>query len=137
MNKKYNQAFYTIALITILLLAANITSAQTEITKRVRFPAGINSTVVKGKLPKEDMTHVYVLRATKGQRIKLSMTFTGRGDAEFSFKLPNGENVDEDSIINTVWEGDLPQTGDYKIRVFNPGKIRGVTSYTLKIILRR
>jgi hypothetical protein len=29
----------------------------------------------------------------------------------------------------------LPQTGDYKIDVFNPGKIRGVVKYTLAISL--
>ncbi|HEX8246709.1 MAG TPA: hypothetical protein VF599_00875 [Pyrinomonadaceae bacterium] len=135
--KNYNRAFYVIALTVVLLLAARVSSAQTEITKTIRFPAGRNSTILSGKLPKSDMTHVYILRAAKGQRIKLGITFTGSGDAEFSFKLPNGKNVDEDSIINTEWEGILPQTGNYQIRVFNPSKIRGMTNYALKISLVR
>lgn len=135
--KNYNQLFYAIALTAILLLTVGVSSAQTEITKTVRFPAGRNSTAITGKLPKGDMTHVYILRASKGQRIKLGITFTGNGEADFSFKLPNGKNVDEDSIINTEWEGVLPQTGNYQIRVFNPAKIRGITNYTLKIAFVR
>lgn len=129
--------FSAIALTVVLLLAAGVSSAQTEIAKTVRFPAGRSSTAIKGQLPKGDVTHVYTLRAAKGQRIQLSITFTGRGEADFSFKLPNGENVDEDSIINTEWEGVLPQTGNYRIRVYNPAKIRGITNYTLKISLSR
>jgi hypothetical protein len=135
--KIYRQMFSAIALTVVLMLAASVSSAQTEIAKTVRFPAGRNSTAIKGQLPKGDVTHVYTLRAAKGQRIQLSITFTGRGEADFSFKLPNGGNVDEDSIINTEWEGVLPQTGNYQIRVYNPAKIRGITNYTLKITFIR
>ncbi|HEX8367760.1 MAG TPA: hypothetical protein VF604_04265 [Pyrinomonadaceae bacterium] len=135
--KNYRRVFHAIALTVVLLLLAGVSSAQTEVTKTVRFPTGRNSTAIKGQLPKGDVTHVYILRATKGQRVQLSITFTGRGEADFSFKLPNGENVDEDSIINTEWQGVLPQTGNYQIRVYNPAKIRGITNYTLKITFVR
>jgi hypothetical protein len=135
--KNYHRVFHAIALTVVLLLLAGVSSAQTEITRTVRFPAGRNSTAVNGRLPKGDVTHVYILRASKGQRIKLSISFTGRGEADFSFKLPNGGNVDEDNIINTEWKGVLPQTGNYQIRVYNPAKIRGITNYTLKIAFER
>lgn len=116
------------------MFAAQAAFAQTEVVKRVRLTTA-KSAILTGTLPKGDMTHVYLLRAAKDQGLKVDISFTGRGDAEFSLKRPDGENIDENNIILGDWEGILPQAGDYKIIVFNPSQIRGVTRYVLKISL--
>ncbi len=134
MKKIYNRTLIAIALIVVLSAAA---SARRTITKRVRLTAGSSAATLKGTLPVGDMTHVYVLRAAKNRRLKVNLTFTGRGDADFSLKRPDGKNVDEASIINSDWAGVLPQTGDYKINVFNPAQIRGAVKYTLEIRLQK
>ena len=136
MNKIYHRAIYAIVAV-VLLSAAHSASAQTEVTRRVRLTAPGNSAILKGTLPKGDVTHVYLLRAAKNQRLKVSIAFTGRGDAEFSLKRPDGKNVDEENIINSDWEGVLPVAGDYKINVFNPAQIRGVVKYTLKVSIEK
>ncbi len=135
MNEQYKRKFRAIAVFIVLSAAAFNVTAQTVITKRIKLKARSGSTTVKGTLPAGDLTRVYVLRAAKNQRLKLRVTFTGRGDADFSLKRPDGKDVDEENIINSKWAGVLPQTGDYKINVFNPSKIRGVVKYDLIISL--
>jgi len=135
MNKIYERKFCAIAALIILSAAAFTAAAQTKITRRVTLKAGSGSTMIKGTLPIRDMTHVYVLRLSKNQRLNVSINFTGRGDADFSLKRPDGKDVDEENIINSKWTGNVPQTGDYKINVFNPAKIRGDVKYALKISL--
>ena len=131
MKKSISLIAFAVFFMTAFFVSAN---AQRETVKRVRFNGG--RAIINNALPaKGDPVHVYVFRGVKGQRFKIEITATGRGDANFSFKRPNGENLDEESIINTDLQGVLPESGEYKIRVFNPSKIRGATKYSLKIFV--
>ncbi|MDQ2747053.1 MAG: hypothetical protein M3T96_07330 [Acidobacteriota bacterium] len=136
MNRFYYRIIY-LSVVFFLGLAVGSASAQKVIASRVKLSANVGANEVEGTLPKGDLTRVYVLRAAKNQRLKVSVSFTGHhGEADFSLKRPDGADVDEANIINDQWEGILPQTGDYKINVFNPAKIRGTVKYTLKISLQ-
>ena len=83
-----------------------------------------------------DERHVYLLRARAGQTVTVRITARGRGDAVFSIRKPDGEHVDEDRSVETEWSGELPETGDYRISVFNPTQFRGLTRYTLEVRMR-
>jgi hypothetical protein len=86
--------------------------------ERVRFAHGASSAVVEGSIT-GDQTVDYVLGARKGQTASISMA-TENGANYFNILAP-GEN--EAAFFNgstgdNQFEGVLPESGDYKIRVY-------------------
>ncbi len=117
-------------------IAATATTAQDR-TRRIRFVPGRTTAIIRGALlARGDESHIYLLRARAGQTITAHITASGRGDAAFSIRTPDGEIIDEDRSIEIDWSGELPQTGDYRITVFNPARVRGFTRYTLEVTVR-
>jgi hypothetical protein len=124
-----------IALPAILLLTAATTWAQ----KRVRFPAGRTTVVLKGRTtggPSESggMNPVsYLVRARKGQTMTLHLT-SARKNAVLGLYAP-GMDLVEGAQNSADWSGKLPKTGNYEIIVF-PEDEKTNTSFTLEITIR-
>ena len=126
---------FVICVLVFGLLAVQGAAAQTK--TRVKFPAGTHGTTVKGTVRGYDYRD-YVVGASKGQTIELSLTATGSSSV-FSVFLPNKENLDLGAEQND-FTGELPVSGDYVIRV---GMMRSaarrkgsVSNFTLKISIR-
>ena len=125
-----------VVLLSVLLLAAPAAPAQ----KRVKFPPGRTTVVLKGKTtggPSEGggMNPVsYVLRARKGQQMTLHLT-SAKKNAVFAIYLPRMESLIEDASNSTDWSGVLPKSGDYEIIVFPKDEVTD-TTFTLEVTIR-
>jgi hypothetical protein len=127
---------FIVAFLALSLLTAPATaSAQ----KRVKFPTGRTTVVLKGKTtggPSESggMKPVnYVLRVRKGQQLTLHLTSTKK-NAVFSVYLP-GMDLLEGAQNKTDWNGKLPKSGDYEIIVFPQDEMTN-TTFTLEVGIR-
>ena len=125
-------------ILSMLLVEGAIATTAAQRDRRIRFPRGRTTAILRGTLTaRGDESHVYLLRARAGQTLTVHITARGRGDAAFSIRSPRGGHVDEDNPIGTDWSGELPQSGDYRITVFNPSAhVRGLTRYTLEVTVR-
>lgn len=104
---------------TIAILAPAAALARDDIrVERVRFAHGASSAVVEGSITGYE-TVDYVLGARKGQTANVSMA-TDNGANYFNILAP-GENevaLFNGSMDENQFEGVLPESGDYKIRVY-------------------
>ena len=117
----------------LLLFSPKIAEAQS--IERVRFAGGATAATVRGTL-KGNVSRYrdYIVRARAGQQMNLE--FLGATKAEFVVFNWNEENL---SFGAKEWAGELPETGDYKVRVILNRAFarRGVqTSFVLKISIR-
>lgn len=125
-----------IGLVAVLLLTASTTFAQ----KRVKFPPGRTTVILKGMTtggPSESggMQPVsYVVRARKGQQMTLHLT-SAKKNAVFSVYLPGMDPMTGDAWESTDWTGTLPKSGNYEIIVF-PRDEATNTRYTLEVTIR-
>jgi len=123
-------------------LAAFVTSsalARNDIrTERVQFKPGTSSATIQGKI-KGYETVDYVLEASKGQHMNVSMG-TKNGANYFNILAP-GENevaMFVGSTSGNQFEGTLPKSGDYKIRVYmmrSAARRDEVANYQLEMIV--
>ncbi len=107
--------------------------------RRIRFPPGRTTAVVKGTL-KGSADVTYLLRATKGQTLLAHLAVAKNEYASLliegpgGIRLQNGDGSDagEDFSVN------LPRTGDYKIVVFPPDTAgrNDLAHYTLEVTVR-
>ena len=124
-----------LAFLIILLVTASTTWAQ----KRVKFPPGRTTVILKGTTtggPSESggMNAVsYKLRAQKGQTMILHLT-SAKKNAVFGVYAPGTELIEGAQSV-TDWSGTLPKTGDYEIIVF-PEDEKTNTTFTLEITIR-
>jgi hypothetical protein len=124
-----------VALLTLLLLIAPSAWAQ----KRVKFPPGRTTVVLKGKTtggPSESggMNPVsYKLRARAGQQMTLHLT-SAKKNAVFGLYAP-GMDLVEGAQSVADWSGTLPKTGDYEIIVFPQDEVTN-TTFTLEVTIR-
>ncbi|HEX8636885.1 MAG TPA: hypothetical protein VF692_02395 [Pyrinomonadaceae bacterium] len=117
----------------LLLFSANHAEAQS--IERVRFAAGATAATVRGTL-KGNVSRYrdYIVRGRAGQQ--MSLEFLGATKAEVVVFDSNEENL---SFGVKEWTGELPEDGDYKVRVILNRAFarRGAqTSYVLKISIR-
>jgi hypothetical protein len=104
--------------------------------ERVHFKRGANSAVVVAKI-KGYETVDYVLGARAGQHMNVSLV-TKHGATYFNILVP-GENevaMFNASVSQNQYEGALPVSGDYKIRVYmmrSAARRSEAASYTLTI----
>jgi hypothetical protein len=105
-------------------------------TERVHFKKGTNSAVVEASI-KGYETADYVLGAGAGQHMNVSLA-TKHGATYFNILAP-GENevaMFNASVSQNQYEGALPASGDYKIRVYmmrSAARRNEVASYTLTV----
>ena len=123
----------------VVLLSASTSAAGNEIrTERVQFKPGATSATVEASIAGYE-TVDYVLGARKGQYMNVSMA-TDNGGNYFNILAP-GENevaMFNGSIGENQYEGTLPASGDYKIRVYlmRAGARRNeVAHYRLEMIV--
>lgn len=122
------------SVLAILTLAIVLTAfAQTGQTRRVRFPRGRTTAVLKGAVVRATQDQ-YILGARRGQTMIVHITSLEK-NAVFAILGPNGSALDgaeEDSDVMD-WTGELPSSGDYSIWV---SPTRGNATYTLEVTIR-
>ena len=107
-------------------------------TERVQFAKGATSATVNGTI-KGYETVDYVLQASQGQYMNVSMA-TKNTATYFNILAPGETEVAffNGSVSENQYEGTLPATGDYKIRVYmmrSAARRNEVASYRLEMIV--
>lgn len=134
---KVSLSGYRVVLVSTLLLIAvsfvGNTTAQNRKAKRVKFPPGRTSVVLKGSVIRGERDR-YLLGASKGQTMIVHITSVEK-NAVFTIYDPkrNALQGTEDGADVMDWTGELPRTGDYTIIV---GGTRGNATYTLEVTIR-
>jgi len=129
----------TVLTATIVALTASLALAAAGIrTERVHFKAGASSAVIEGKIT-GDETVDYVLGARKGQSMNVSMA-TDNGANYFNIIAPGETDVAmfNGSVAENQFEGVLPESGDYKIRVYlmrSAARRNEVAKYRLEMVV--
>jgi hypothetical protein len=114
---------------TVLLAIVPVTGAQQGKTRRVQFPKGRTSVVLKGAAVRGTQDK-YILRAGAGQTMILRITST-EDNAVFDVIPPGSGQALATEV--TDWTGELPAAGDYTIVV---GGTRGNATYRLEVKIR-
>jgi hypothetical protein len=99
---------------------------DSTIVKRIRFPRGRTTAVVKDAV-RLCTSHEYRLKASAGQRMSLHLV-TGRRTS-MTLYAPNGDTLLDGG---KDWEGELPETGNYTVRIGTDATAR----YTLEVTIR-
>ena len=120
------------ALATPSLWAGDIRS------QRVQFERGATSAVVEGKI-KGHETVDYVLGAKAGQSMNVSMA-TDNSANYFNILAPGEDEVAmfNGSMAENQYEGTLPASGDYKVRVYlmrSAARRDEVAKYRLEMVI--
>ena len=107
-------------------------------TERIQFKQGASSTVVQGSIAGYE-TVDYVLNAREGQYMNVSMA-TDNTSNYFNILMPgeNEEAMFNSSMGENQFEGVLPKSGDYKIRVYmmrSAARENEVANYRLEMII--
>ncbi|WP_211263828.1 hypothetical protein [Photobacterium ganghwense] len=122
----------------MLLFVGSVMAADDIRTERVQFKKGESSAVVEGKIKGYEIVD-YVLGAKAGQSMNVSMA-TKHTATYFNIMAP-GENevaMFVGSTSGNQYEGKLPASGDYKIRVYmmrSAARRDEVADYRLEMII--
>jgi hypothetical protein len=129
--------FFSAALSFLIIMSVSDVSAKDEIRKeRVQFKKGATTATIKGNI-KGYETVDYLLGAKAGQHMNVSLA-TKHGATYFNILAP-GENevaMFNASVSQNQYEGTLPASGDYKIRVYmmrSAARRNEAASYTLTV----
>lgn len=124
--------------LTLVLLAPASMLAQAPTTKRVQFKPGATSARIDGTI-KGYQSIDYVVGAKQGQSMNVSLA-TKHTATYFNILAPG--KTDEAFFIGSTtgnqYEGTLPASGDFKIRVYmmrSAARRNEVANYTLEIII--
>lgn len=121
------------------LLAASTAWAGSDIrTERVQFKKGATSAVIKGSI-KGYETVDYLVGARKGQSANISLA-SRHGATYFNILAPGQTEVAffNGSVSQNQYEGVLPESGDYRIRVYmmrSAARRDEVANYQLEIVV--
>lgn len=126
-------------LAVLLLSSAPQSFAERELrSERVHFNKGANSAVVEASIKGYEIVD-YLLGARAGQHMNVSLA-TRHGATYFNILAP-GENevaMFIGSINGKQYEGTLPASGDYKVRVYmmrSAARRNEVADYRLEMII--
>ena len=134
-----NACLTRMALVLLFALSASPARAEGDIrTQRVQFAKGANSAHVTGTIKGYEVVD-YVLGASKGQSMNVSMA-TKNTATYFNILAPGETEVAffNGSTSENQFEGVLPATGDYKIRVYmmrSAARRNEVANYRLEMIV--
>lgn len=124
---------------TVLARETPTLLTQTNIrTQRVQFKPGTNSATVQGSIEGYQVID-YVINAKQGQSMNVSMS-SNNGANYFNILAP-GETeaaMFNGSTNGNQYEGILPKSGDYKIRVYmmrSAARQNAVANYRLEMIV--
>lgn len=126
------------AALSLGLLASTLALAGDIRTERVQFKKGTSSATVEGSI-KGYETVDYVLGARKGQLMNVSMA-TSNTASYFNILEPGKSNeaMFIGSTSGNQFEGVLPASGDYKVRVYlmrSAARRDEVADYRLEMII--
>lgn len=139
MKMNLSNTFHPWLMACFLLLTAPMVFAADDIrTERVHFKKGANSAVVEASI-KGYETVDYVLGARAGQHMNVSLA-TKHGATYFNILAPGEHEVAmfNGSVSQNQYEGTLPASGDYKIRVYmmrSAARRNEVAHYRLEMIV--
>ncbi|MFM7192748.1 MAG: hypothetical protein ACKOX2_18340 [Microcystaceae cyanobacterium] len=135
-----NTKLFASFLITGLVVVSPVmTFAGNNIrTERVQFKPGASSKVIKGSI-KGDQSVDYVINARKNQSANISLG-SKNSSIYFNILAPGEKDVAmfNGSVNGNQFEGTLPQSGDYKVRVYlmrSAARRNEVANYTLDIAI--
>lgn len=135
MNLDGMKSIRIFAATALILCAVSLAAAQkgTTINKRVQFPRGRTTAVLKGKA-NWGASYVYRLRAQAGQTMIVHIT----GVTTFRIIAPRSRNYEALPGADNVqdWTGELPRTGDYQIVVGHANDNYTLAPYTLEVTIR-
>lgn len=123
----------------IVLLAVSSGLGQDRIrSERVRFERGATSAVVESSITGYDIVD-YVLGAGEGQYMNVSMA-TDNTASYFNILAPGEDEVAmfNGSLGENQYEGRLPESGDYKVRVYmmrSAARRNEVANFRLEMII--
>jgi hypothetical protein len=123
-----------VGVLSVAVLASSAALAQVAIRKEpVRFKAGETGATVKATI-KGDETVDYVLNAQKGQSMVVTLEASNRS-AYFNVLPPGSEEaIFIGSTSGNRYEGALPASGDYTVRVYlmrNAARRGETATYTI------
>jgi len=126
------------AALSLGLLASTVALADDIRTERVHFKKGTSSATVKGSIKGYEAVD-YVLGARKGQSMNVSLA-TSNSSNYFNILEPGKSNeaMFVGSTSGNQFEGTLPASGDYKIRVYlmrSAARRDEVADYRLEMII--
>ncbi len=130
---RFPRKIRVLVLMAIMLFATTALPMQGTSVRRVRFPRGRTTVVLRGSIVNDGMNQ-YLLGARAGQTMSVHIT-SPRNRAKFDVYPRN----DRSALVNSGaedtadWEGELPESGDYVISAYSEG---GNTSYTLEVTIR-
>lgn len=106
------------ALLIIASFPAGVVSADEIRQERVLFDEGESATTIEASITGYD-TVDYVLGASRGQAMTVSMSTDNQANY-FNIMAPGEDNVAMfiGSIKSRNFAGTLPESGDYKVRVY-------------------
>jgi len=102
-----------LALIALVLVAQTPFASTASPERRIRFKRGATTARVKGYLKGINDEALFVLRARRGQHMRVEMT--GQGATRGFITSPSGE--ENGAPGGVVFDEELKETGDYHIRV--------------------
>jgi hypothetical protein len=123
----------TPVLALLILTTLSFTFTQ-GVNRKLRFPRGATSTVVKGSVVRGDRDR-YLVGAKAGQHMAVRISSL-ENNAVFQIFSPGSKETLQgagEMDDATTWEGDLPASGDYVIAV---GGTRGNASYRLEVSVK-
>jgi hypothetical protein len=139
---KLRASFLTASLLFFVppvVLTLPVVIAQQNIrAQRVQFKPGATSATIESSIKGYEIVD-YILNARKGQTMNVSMA-TKNGANYFNILAP-GENdvaMFNGSTNRNQYEGTLPKSGDYKIRVYmmrSAARRNEVANYRLEMII--
>jgi hypothetical protein len=98
----------------LLLLAVVLDAAA---ARRIRFQRGVTSAEITGHFTRKARENVFVVRVSKGQRMKVEIKPLGRNLVTSGIvDSPSGKS--DGAPGGVIFNSELTETGDYKIRVF-------------------
>ena len=123
-----------IAAASMCIVAPAVAQSPTR-SERVQFPRGASSQIVRGTI-RGYSTVDYIVGARAGQTLRASMR-TGNASAYFNVVAPGAQSaMFTGSNGGNSFSGRLPQTGDYRIRVYlmrNAARRGESATYALEI----
>lgn len=135
MNLKQVKSLRALAATALILLTITVAAAQkgTTINRRVQFPRGRTTAVLKGKA-NWGANYIYRLRARAGQTMIVHIN----GVTTFRIVPPGSRNYEALAGADNVqdWTGELPRTGDYQIIVGHANDNYTLAPYTLEVTVR-
>jgi len=136
MSKLLNRSALSLTALTVIILAAGIAFGQEDTTPKKRLKA---PTTVSGLIGGEAHDS-YVIRARKGQRMTVQITWKKEDNNKAEFKVSKSANFyggemvrfGQTTYLEDKWSGRIPETGDYYIYVVG----HPTADYKLRVTFR-